>query len=760
MTRLSNGIGTLSRRHPLNLLRYAACLVFLALTSQVLRAAEPQWWTDQKKACGLSPSLAYETWRQQGFPCNQQATDSSSSSSTSNMAQGHNLQQNIVSYGANMMVANIQDSTTRSFMNGFTNSFLQRMFDNEQEAARQRQILEQQLAEQRRRMEEQRRIAEQQRLDAMFARLNSQLKLQGLPFDLALKPMNSGEPLQLKGMNSSGPDELKLKLGQSDSTPTSYGLKGLPGIYVGGPAGTDTAGAQSSTTTGNPNLASGPGTGTTGPGIPGLPGIYLDRVQPQEAPELAQAATHLSGPDQTLAQDVALQTAKKNPVLSGPSDDPTIQDFQQKAQQYDGAQASAKVAQDQWNEAQSRVDSDKAALDMARAKVESDKATPDQQQAFKQMVELAKTDEDAAQRAREIFDGASAHVSLTRADAASALASLVPATGTSTNTSSAHASLQTVPATSSVVDLSQAHTSTPITLKLGTSNGVPIPTGPPRATAVATTTPAIQAVAQDLNGCLVTAAGHPISTATLPSMEQLRAQLEDAEERIRRMVEDREKQDELGAEAAQQIKDAQNDAKKQAIELTADYVLHKAIAGVRSGTWESGRELSNLNKLAQAETDPSKLAALQSQIQQATLRQQNLKLAKDVLENGKDRLEEYERLRDFHEWASKPADLQKATGQMEGIKQVVTAALSESSVKAALQYTPYVDDAVKWGSSMIDTSYDLLAEYLGSKQLDQYNNNSAEYLKALAALDRRVRVSVAQLSCYGSQPDHQAHASR
>jgi hypothetical protein len=247
--------------------------------------------------------------------------------------------------------------------------------------------------------------------------------------------------------------------------------------------------------------------------------------------------------------------------------------------------------------------------------------------------------------------------------------------------------------------------------------------------------------------------------SVVPTVEQVRAQLENAQERIRGLVETQKTEDELGSEAAEQIKDAQNDAKKQAIELSADYVLHKAIAGVRAGTLESGRELTNLNKLAQAETDPANLAALQTQIQQATLRQQNLKLAKDALERGKDRLEEYGRLRDFHEWTSKPEELQKTTGQMEGIKQLVQAALSENSVKAALQYTPYVDDAVKWGSSLIDTSYDLLAEYLGSKQLDQYNNTSAEYLKGLAALDRRVKVSVAQLNCYSSQPVPQVHTA-
>ena len=36
-------------------------------------------------------------------------------------------------------------------------------------------------------------------------------------------------------MNSGGPDGLKLKI--NEASPTAYGLKGLPGIYVGGAAG-------------------------------------------------------------------------------------------------------------------------------------------------------------------------------------------------------------------------------------------------------------------------------------------------------------------------------------------------------------------------------------------------------------------------------------------------------------------------------------------------------------------------------------------
>src|SRR6202166_1120160 len=217
-----------------------------------------------------------------------------------------NLTQDLVSLGANAMIMNIKNPYVGVFMQHATNSFLVSLFANsatdterQRQMMAQRQLMEQQLRERQAELERQRRIAEQRRIDAMFARLKRELKLEGVAFDLTLKAMNTNTDLELKSMsmNSGGPDGLKLKL--SPATPTSYGLKGLPGIYVGGPADRSANGDQAGEVAGssaNPNLVSGPGNGTTGPGIPGLPGIYLDGVQPGQAPQLAQAAEKISGP--------------------------------------------------------------------------------------------------------------------------------------------------------------------------------------------------------------------------------------------------------------------------------------------------------------------------------------------------------------------------------------------------------------------------------------------------------------------------------
>src|SRR5947209_7881147 len=50
-------------------LRISATALFVVFACQSMTAQEPRWWTDQKRDCHLAPSLAYETWRQQGFPC-------------------------------------------------------------------------------------------------------------------------------------------------------------------------------------------------------------------------------------------------------------------------------------------------------------------------------------------------------------------------------------------------------------------------------------------------------------------------------------------------------------------------------------------------------------------------------------------------------------------------------------------------------------------------------------------------------------------
>ena len=172
--------------------------------------------------------------------CGGSSSGGSASTGGAIVSNTGNTAQDLLTNSVNLMIiSNTKNPIMSSFMQGAATGFISSMFANNAEAQRQQALMAQEVLRRNQMLAEQRRIAEQQRRDAMFARLSSELKLEGVPFGLSLKAMNSSSPdsLQLKGMGSSGPGDLKLKIG--DAAPTAYGLKGLPGIYVGGPAGAD-----------------------------------------------------------------------------------------------------------------------------------------------------------------------------------------------------------------------------------------------------------------------------------------------------------------------------------------------------------------------------------------------------------------------------------------------------------------------------------------------------------------------------------------
>jgi hypothetical protein len=663
-----------------------------------------------------------------------------------------NLVQDTLTKGVNTMIANnMKNALVSNFMQGAATSFISSMFASDDgEAQRQQQAMAEEILRRQQEQELQMRIAQQQRLDAMFARLNQALKLEGVPFGLSLKPMNTAGDLQLKGLSSSGPDDLKLKMGSHGG----YGIQWLPGIYVGGPAGSQTA--DSSNSAGNDSKGYGiqglPGVYVGGPaggqsgdasansgGIPGLPGVNLNGVQPSQAPALAQAAQTLNGPDRAFAEDTALQAAQQNPALTAPSQDPRVENFQQANQDYQQALQANAGASSNYQTAQEHVEADQSAVAVAQKQIQAVTPTVQQQQAFNQMLAAAKTDEDASVAARKIFENADAHLSVTRTQAAGALANLTAPSGS--------------PTTSTTVDLKGATQMQPALLRPAAATGGPVSPAPARPSAP--TPPATVASRSSLSStddpadvlsvCL--AAAGRVTQGAPASPEELRNQLDGAKEALRRLIEDHEKEDALRDQWDEEVNDAVHDAKKQAVDLSVDYLLHKAQAVTRAKIWKADAEVQELQRLAG--TDPSKMTSLGAQIEQASARSQNLQHTLQSLKDLKDGVETQERLRDLREWGqSDPQELQQAAGYLEGVKQLVQAALAEDNVKAALHYTPYVDDAIKWGSSLIDTSYDLTAEYLGSRQLDQLNRNSDQYLQAVNILNKRIRASVAQLNCY------------
>jgi hypothetical protein len=663
--------------------------------------------------------------------CGSGSSSATSAGSNVKISNTGNMQQDLLTNGVNMYIAgHTANPIMSNFMQGAATGFISSMFANNAEAQRQQQLMAAEILRRQQELEQARRRAEQQRIDAMFARLNRELKLQGLPFNLSLKGMdwNGPDSLQLKGMSSSGPGDLQLKM--SDSNPMAYGLKGLPGIYVGGPAGGDasSSGPSPETSTSaagsgqpvsgaaaNPNLASGPGVGTTGPGIPGLPGIYLDGVQPSQASQLAQAAQALPGPEKAVAEDAALHAAQNNPALTAPSQDPQVQNFQQASQDYQQALAANVTAKQTYETAQTQVEADQSAIGVARTQLNSITPSVQQQAAFNQMLGAAQTDEQASMLARQNFDSTEIHLSATRDRAAQALA-------------------QTVSSAAPSVDLRGTTSSTVAYLKTPQNNGFPV-------------LPALHAS---------TPKPQPVS-APLPTQLQLRARLEGMQGALRRLMEDEAKRGEARKDAVEDVNEAVDEAKENGTDMLFDLFLtgwdHCApgVQGGVKGFFE--RHLDQVKEEIQDTYQEASAAKPAANLGQFNEKWNALDKRKLWLEQSVGQIESYDQLlTEIHATGDTQEIIEHADGSwrnsLEGLGTTLKMGLDDDKVRAFLGLSECGAVTVQAASSAIDSVYDIFKEGDAAESLRRTDENTMQFLTAQQSLNRQIKRTVAQLNCY------------
>jgi hypothetical protein len=627
-----------------------------------------------------------------------------------------NPMQDAVTNSVNMLiVSNTKNPVVSSFMQGAATSFISSMFANNAEADRQRAVMAEQILKQQQEAERQRRIEAQQRIDAMFARLSAELKLDGVPLNLAMKGLDSSSPgdLQLKAMNSASPDALKMKI--DDPSPTAYGLKGLPGIYVGGPAGGDSAGTAASGQ--NPNLVNGPGTGTTGPGIPTLPGIYLDGVQPSQAPQLAQAAENLSGPERVVSEDTAIHAGENNPAVNAASSDPNVQAFQQSDQDYQKALAANTTSAQELEIAQAHVESDKSALEVAQAQLAAVTPSVEQQHAFDQMQAAAKTDEEAAMIARQNFDSTQVNLSASRDRATQALAQI---------------------SAGPAVDLRGATSTTVANLKTASPPAVPVVASLPA--------PKLQPTAL-----------HATVAKPIPSEEQLHKRMEGLQESLRRLMEEEKRRGETREEATADVKEAVDDAEGRGVDMLSDLLVtgwdHCAplAQGGIVGKFErdaehAEKELQEVYKEASLAKDPSKLGELNEKAE--ALERTKLWLERSVqqIERYKDRVDELNATKETKEIIEDSnGDLKSS---VEGMGKVIGMALDDKKIVSLLQLSECGAVTVKAGASIIDSVYDIFKEGDAAVALRQADENTTQFLQAQGSLNGQIKRTVKQLNCY------------
>jgi hypothetical protein len=704
--------------------------------------------------------------------------------------------------GANMwIIQNVKNPYTAVFAQNFSQGFLTALFANDTpEAQRRRQLANEAVRRQQLAAAEQARIAEQQRADAMFARLGSQLKLTGFSDQLSLKTSGSANDLALK-LGSSSPDAgLHMKLG--DNATPGYGIAGLPGVYVGGPANNADNGGALKLKLGD---GSAPAAEFTSPassaGISGLAGIYLN-AEPAQAAQLADSATNLSGTERNMAEDAALQAAAKNPALTAASDDAFVQDYQAEAKQYDTALKARQDAFEKASEAQGHVQADKSAIDYARGQIDPSTAPPQQQEAFRKLLQAANTDEDAAAAGRAIFDNADAHLAIARDRAADALATLAPPVNIASPTNVVTAKRGSVSTEAPPVGASGQPVSNPSVLNHGRV------AHPETLSMPATPAAGDELTPSPLAMCIADASNRVAGGLPLAADEELHRQLEQAKEAYRRMVETQEHELE---DRAEWIKDLN----KATLDMSLGF-FDKGLGGLvgpESETlkdWQSGmrhevidnrKQIEELSALADAEKDGAKSAALRQQIFNLSMRNQLLHTGLNAVRNAKTMYQGYEMgapARDFGLWVTdsgnslgnsgpllnKIAPLETAKkldvsdivpknqngvaamlaaarnsggleDSMDGVKQLLKVTMSQPGVKAWLKASSETlgmgTGITEWyeGLSLtIDTAYDLSVGYAGYARLKQIKSNVAQLEKAKVALAERIRRVNSELACY------------
>lgn len=484
------------------------------------------------------------------------------------------------------ILQNIKNPYTMTFAQNFTQSFLTSYIANQQ----QREAVEAAIQQQQEQQAEQARAAEKARIDAIFARLNSELKLSGINSQLGLKTSSDVAQLQMKFSTSSPGGGLQLKT--CDDSGSGYGIHGLSGVYTGGeapaPPANDSAGGlklklgdapPSDSATPAPSGACAEG----GIGIPGLPGIYLNNIQPAQAAQVAAAAITMDGPERGIVEDAALAAAQKNPDLTAPSDDPFVQDYQQQAQEYEQALKDRQAALDKAAQAKGQLQAQQTALAYAGQMMQSGNATDAQMQTVAQMQALNGPQEALSAEASAQFGDIENTTVVKRNDTTFALADLAPPgaiEGGTAATSSTGSSLPVI----SLGSKPQIIATIPRTGR--------IPQPPPQLPA--------PKVVESLQSCMAQWA--PAGGA-LPSYDELKKKLEGTMTAMERLAKSRENLSEEDKDFNDMLDDARKDLATDATDKLFDGVLgmtKSTIGIVRGGLTEAVEEnVTSAEKLHQ-----------------------------------------------------------------------------------------------------------------------------------------------------------------
>lgn len=624
---------------------------------------------------------------------------------------------------------------------------LKQSADHEAELQARARELEAQRAE----AERERVAAEAQHQERVYEELRRTLKFTGRT-DLQLKMTGRANSLQLKR--------------STDCTDTRGGVRGLPGVYLDcGSGGRSPNTADVGGSAGGLKLKRSTDQ-LEGPGLAGLPGVYLGNQSLQSAVQLARAAESVSGPQREALLDSALRSANGDTTVTlggssigeqaPPPSQAQVEAFQRANEDYRQAVDAQGQASGALKQAQGRHEVVKQVVDLARADVDGAgseaSATPlaERKATYQALVSGARSDEEVSQAAQRDFDSSSIRVKFAHTKAISALAAMA------------------APTDSNVVALQQSSA-------VAAGRQVVQPPRAPGGNGVGLSAAATQAIASSIGRTVTPAAGNHSKAESVLSCTK-------ANQRAAELVKSIESERGQSETNQEQLKEWTNEGKAGGEALLKDSV--KAAFGVyaadsdaikeeaeeleRAAQTSGSRALSNsynasrvadLNALKQQQGE---LDAMRGVVARTTILNADTITAWDV---SRDSMHNTFRTAaqsnsNFAKLVDDPQFRDSLLGPPDenSRRALLETAIAETSQllgKAALRlgrYEAFTGPMVRLVDFALNASLDTYQVYLSTDRVEQFDANAGALAKHAGVLQKRYKTVIDRLRECRSQP--------
>jgi hypothetical protein len=226
---------------------------------------------------------------------------------------------------------------------------------------------------------------------------------------------------------------------------------------------------------------------------------------------------------------------------------------------------------------------------------------------------------------------------------------------------------------------------------------------------------------------------------------KLRAQVKGIQEALRRL----DKSAQLDARERKQWENETEQAFQNAWNRGQSMLIDETIGVIGKGLdlqlKDANKEIQKAVEKLAGETDPARRKRLHAAIKLLGKQRDEVQRAQQTVYQ---RLKEAKQISDTDDWAqSKSGDMEKS---LRGVYDIVKMTLGDQGVQKALKIGGKYAAGAGYAQSIADSAYDVTAEVVSWKRINQLNRNSEEYLKAVGRLKNKMEEVVEKIKALES----------